>query len=221
MHILKTNYNGNPNLGLFIYANDKYCLLPVGFPEKLEKDIKETLGVPLYHLKVAGTDLLGVFLNGNDDILFVPKIMFDNELEILDKLKIKYQVIDSDLTALGNNMIVTEKMCIINEEFEEKAIKNIEKFIPVKKGQISTFNIVGSLAKANKKGLIVSPEIQAHEEKFLEKNLGLKITKTTINFGSPYVSSGVVCNSNGFLVGDMSGGPEIQNIDTGLGFLED
>ena len=51
-------------------------------------------------------------------------------------------------------------------------------------------------------------------------NLKLKITRGTINFGSPYVRAGLVCNSNGFIVGDMSGGPEIQNVDESLGFIE-
>ncbi|MBT3720732.1 translation initiation factor IF-6 [archaeon] len=221
MHILKTDYNGNPNIGLFCYATDKYCLVPVSMQEKEVEKIKEALDVPAHRIKVAGTDLLGVFFSGNEEILFVPKIMFDKELKVLDELKIKYQVIDSDLTALGNNMVVANDSCILNPDFEDNVIKKISKIFKTKKGQISGLNIVGSLAKGNKTHMVVSSEIEESELKFLKDNLKLEITKATVNFGSPYVSSGIVCNSNGFLVGDLSGGPEIHNVDIGLGFLEE
>ena len=39
--------------------------------------------------------------------------------------------------------------------------------------------------------------------------------------GSPYVSSGILTNKNGFVIGSMSGGPEIDNADKALGFLQE
>jgi translation initiation factor 6 len=223
MHIITTNYNSNPNIGLFCYATDKYCLVPVAFPSKLKKEFEEALGVPVHEMKAAGTELLGVFFAGTDDLLLVPPIMFDTELERLDKLGIKYHVVDSELTALGNNLFVTDKIIIASEEYEDSALKSIEKAtgIKVKKGKIGSFDIVGSLAISNKKGALVSADIEDFELKFLKDNTKLKIEKGTLNFGSPYVSSGVVCNTKGFVVGDASGGPEIQNLDVALGFLED
>ncbi len=220
MHILKMNYNGNPNVGLYFYANDNYCLAPVGISDSLMKEIEEVLKVPVYKAKAAGTDLLGVFFAGNNDVLFVPKIMFDSELKALDKLKIKHYMVDSELTALGNNMVVTESMSILNPDYHDNVVEFVSRIVPAKKGQIAGLNIVGSLASANRTHAVVSPDITEGEEKFFEKNLKLNITKTTVNFGSQFVSSGIVCNSHGFLVGDMSGGPEVQNIDIGLGFLE-
>ena len=222
MHIIKTGYHGNPNIGLFCYATDKYCLVPGGFPEKLKKEFEEALQVPVHEIKAAGTDLLGVFFAGTDDVLLVPQIMFKSELQLLDKLKIKYKIVKSEMTALGNNLLVNDKMCIANPDYDEKVLKKIAKDldIKVKTGKISELKIVGSMAVMNKKGCLASPDIEAFEEKFLKDNLKLKITKGTVNFGSPYVSSGVVCNSNGFIVGEMSGGPEIQNVDEALGFIE-
>jgi len=222
MHIVKTDYNGNPNIGLFCYANDKYCLVPYNFPKKLKEEFEEALQVPVHEIKAAGTDLLGVFFSGTDDILLVPQIMFKSELKRLDELKIKYKVIKSELTALGNNLLMNNKMCIANPDYDEKVLKFIKKEldIKVKTGKISGLKIVGSMGKLNKKGCLVSADIEDFEKKFLKDNLKLKITKGTVNFGSPYISSGVLCNSNGFIVGDMSGGPEIQNVDEALGFIE-
>lgn len=153
----------------------------------------------------------------------MPEIMFDSELKVLKDLKINYKVVKTELTALGNNMIVGKSMCIVSAEYPESLLKELEKDlkIPVKKGKISEFTIVGSLAKGNSKGILVSSDILDFERKFLKDNLKVNITVGTINFGSPYISSGIVCNSNGFIVGDASGGPEIQNADEALGFMDD
>ena len=78
MHVATVNYNGNPNIGLFCHVNDKYCLVPHAFPENLLKIFKEVFQVPIYEVKAAGTELLGVFFSGNDDVLLVPKIKIDN-----------------------------------------------------------------------------------------------------------------------------------------------
>ncbi len=222
MHIFTASYNQNSNIGLFCYANDSFCLVPYLFPEKLKKGFKEALKVPVYEIKAAGTDLLGVFFSGNENCLLVPKIIFESELEQLRKLKIKYKVIDSELTALGNNLLIANKMCIANPDYDESVLKEIKDAldVEVKKGRISGLNIVGSLAAANKKGCLASPDIKNFEKKFLEDSLKLKVAKGSVNFGSPYVRSGIVCNSNGFVIGEKSGGPEVQNADEALGFLE-
>ncbi len=222
MHVIKANYQGNPNIGLFCYATDKYCLIPSELPKQIRKQFEEVLQVPLYEMTAAGTSLLGVFFAGNDNMLLVPEIMFDSELEQLERFKIKYTLINTKLTALGNNLLVNNKICIASPEYTEEEINKISKSldVKVKQGKISGLKIVGSLAKINGKGGLISAETEDFEKKFLEKNLNLKLTKGTINFGSPYISSGMICNSKGFIVGDMSGGPEIQNADEALGFIE-
>ena len=222
MHVITTNYNQNPNIGLFCYVNDKYCLVPKLFPKKLQKKFEDILKVPVHEISAAGTSLLGVFFAGTDDILLVPEIMFDSELKDLETFKIKYKIIKSELTALGNNLLINSNVCIANPEYNNDVLKQIGSAlkIKVKQGKISDLNIVGSLAKVNKKGCLVCPDLKNYEEKFLEDNLKVKVTTGTVNFGSPYISSGLICNSNGFVIGDMSGGPEIQNADIALGFLE-
>ncbi len=220
-HVITATYQANSNIGLFCYANDKYCLVPHAFPEKLKKQFVEVLKVPVHEVNAAGTNLLGVFFNGNDDCLLVPEIMFDSELQVLKELKINFKVVKSELTALGNNLLVSKNMVIASSEYSESVLKELEKDlkIPVKKGKIGGFDIVGSLAKGNSKGILVSPDILEFEKKFLYDNLKLNITPGSVNFGSPYVSSGVVCNSFGFVIGESSGGPEIQNADEALGFM--
>ena len=66
---------------------------------------------------------------------------------------------------------------------------------------------------------MIHPEVSKSEREKVEKLLGVKCTKGSVNFGSPYVRAGVLCNSNGFVVGRMSTGVEARDIDEALGFL--
>ncbi|MBN2422741.1 translation initiation factor IF-6 [Candidatus Woesearchaeota archaeon] len=222
MHVLKANINGNPNIGLYCYCNDNFCLVPKGISKKLKKNFEEVLKVPVYEASMAGTFLLGVFIAGNENSILVPEIAYENELIELEKYKIKFKIINSELTALGNNLLCNNNSCIINPEYNTIAVKQIEDAldVPVKKGKINDLDIVGSLAKINDKYGLVHNEIKGFEKKFLQSNLKIKLSEGTVNFGSPYISSGLLCNKNGFIIGDSSGGPEIANADEALGFTQ-
>ena len=223
MHVETANYEGNPSIGLFCYATDKYCLVPHNMSEKLKKKFKEVLKVPLINMTAAGTDLLGVFFTGNNDILLVPEIMFDKELDVLNEHKIEYKIFKTRHTALGNNILVNENAAIVSSEYSDEEVEKLSKLlnIPVKKGKVANLDTVGSLIKGNNNGLLASSEIENFEKKFIEDNLKVKVIEGTINFGSQYISSGLVCNNHGFIIGNTSGGPEIQNADEALGFLEE
>jgi len=220
-HVLVTNYNSNPNVGLYGFATDKYCLLGSEVPEDLTEEISEVLNVPVIRMNIAGTSLLGVFLNGNNNCLLVPKIAFENELKILDKHKIKYKLIDTKLTCLGNNIICNDYGCVVSNEYGEKEIKVIKDALKVDvvKTEIAELNTLGSLAVHTKKGILCHHEILEHEAELLKKILKVEVFTGTVNMGVPFIGSGIMCNSKGFVIGDASGGPEIVNADEALGFI--
>jgi translation initiation factor 6 len=220
-HVLVTNFNSNPNVGLYGYATDKYCLVGSDIPEKLFKDIEEVLDVPLIPMSIAGTSLLGVFLSGNKNCLLVPQIVFPNELAILDKHKIKYKLIDTKLTCLGNNMICNDKGCLVSDEYGEREIKAFKDALKVNvaRTKIAELNTIGSLAVHTKKGLLCHHEILEHEAELIKKILKVEVFTGTVNMGVPFIGSGILCNNKGFIIGDASGGPETVNADEALGFI--
>jgi translation initiation factor 6 len=221
-HVLVTNFNSNPNVGLYGYATDKYCLLGTDVPEDIVEEIAEVLNVPIIRLNIAGTSLLGVFLNGNNKCLLVPNIAFNNELEILDKNKIKYKLIDTKLTCLGNNIICNDKGCVVSSEYGEKELKAFKDALKVNivKAKIAGLGTLGSLAVHTKNGLLCHHEVLENEAELLRKTLKVEIYTGTINMGVPFIGSGILCNNNGFIIGDASGGPEIVNADEALGFIK-
>jgi translation initiation factor 6 len=214
-HALIAGFNGNPNVGLYGFATDKYCLIGREVPEKYHKRISEILNVPVFTLSIAGTSLLGVFLSGNNKCLLVPKIIFPNELEDLNRYKIKYKIIDTKHTCLGNNMICNDKGCIVSSDYGEKELKQFRNAlkIPIERAKIAKLTTIGSLAVHTKKGILCHHDILEHEAELLYKILKVEVKTGTVNMGNPFVGSGILCNNKGFIIGDVSGGPEIINAD--------
>ncbi|MEM4637844.1 MAG: translation initiation factor IF-6 [Candidatus Woesearchaeota archaeon] len=217
-HILITNFNGNPNVGLYGFANDKYCLIGREVPEKLYKKIEEILDVKVIPITIAGTSLIGVFLNGNNKTLLVPNIIFENEIEILRKNKIKYNIMNTKYTCLGNNMVINDNGAIISPDYGSREINQINDSLGVNmiSSKIANHKTVGSLIAHNKKGLLCHNDLNENDAKTLKKILRLKITTGTINMGNPFIRSGILCNSKGMIIGDFSGGPEIMNAEEAL-----
>jgi translation initiation factor 6 len=221
-HIYVTDFAGNPSVGLFVYATDSYCLVGESVPDRNVEQIKDALDVPVHQLNIAGTSLLGVFLAGNEKTLLVPSIAFSYELEKLDELKIPYKVIDTKLTALGNNIVTNEKGALLNKEFEDNVKNQIAKVldVPVLEEDIFDQSTVGSCLLLTKKGGIIHKEASDDQIDNLIEFFGVDIDVATVNRGAPQVASGVIANSNGLIVGKLSSGIEVTNVDELLGFLE-
>ncbi len=221
MHILKTAFDENPNVGLYGYCNDTYCLLGKSVPKKIVEEIKKVLKVPVHTVTISGSSLIGALCTGNDTCLLLPDIIYEEELKIFDKLKIEYKVINTKLTAFGNNILCNNNGCLVNPDFSAVVKKQIRQALNVSlnPGKIADIDVVGSCCVFNSKGALIHPEVSKSEREKVEKLLGVKCTKGSVNFGSPYVRAGVLCNSNGFVVGRMSTGVEARDIDEALGFL--
>lgn len=222
MHVLKTDFNGNPNVGLYGYCNNDYCLLGMEVPMKAAKQLERVLKVPVHQVTMCGTSLLGVFVTGNSSTLLVPEIAFDYELKKLEKIGIEYKVIKTRLTALGNNLLCNDQGCLASPAFSAEQKKRIRQALGVslKPGKIAGLETVGSLAALNSTAGIVHRDITNAEKRYAEDLLGLELFTSTVNLSSPYIKSGLLCNDHGFVIGGASAGPEIVNIEDALGFLE-
>ncbi len=216
--------NGDPNIGLYGIATDKYCLLGNSVPEKMAKLVEEILKVPVIQASVYGTALLGIFCAGNSKTLLLPSVIFDHELEhIKSKLKgvVKVELIKTDNTALANNILCNDEIAILSTNFSKEEVDTIKKALKVKAIQmdLATLNTPGSAAVLTNKGALFNPNLSEEEIKKVEKLIGFEIGLGSVNMGSPIVASGVIANSNGFLVGNLSSGYEISRVDESLRFI--
>lgn len=224
MHVQQLSINGNPNVGLNIFCNNKFALIGKHVSDEQAKTIQEVLNVPVHKITIAGTDLIGVFVVGNEEKIIVPDITFDKEIQEIQALGINVQRVQVNLTALGNNILCKDKKALVNPEYTEKEIQTIKEALEleyIKPFAIHELGIIGGLVAYNKKGAAVHRDINQKAREELEEFLGVSCEESTVNMGSPFIASGVACNDNGFLMGELSGGPEVYNMELILGFSGD
>ena len=222
MNVGKLSFDNNPNIGLYFRVSDKYCL--VG--KKLNKNelilVSETFGVPVIYAPVYESELTGLFCVGNSSKLLVSDIVDEEEFRNLErelgKSGVKVGRISTRLTALGNNICVNDRICVISGEFSKKEEEFISNFFGVEthRRNFGAISVPGSMFLLTNKGVCFHPELEGDE--FL-KVFGKKFSfgAGTCNFGNPYVSSGAVANSFGLLIGHMTTGIEVQRIQEALG----
>lgn len=218
MPILRTNFYGDPNIGLYGFATDKYCLM--GLQQKVNKKIKSTLRVPLRVSSVMNTNFASLFIAGNSFGVVVPRILEMYELRQIKRLFDNIIVLATDYTAIGNLILLNDKGIVLSPLLR-KHKGEIKKFfgLPCEISKIAGTVVVGSAAFATNKGCLLHPKVRNAEKKIIEDTLQVTSDIGTVNFGSPFVKSGVIANSHGLIVSDACSGPELGRINEVLGFV--
>jgi len=214
-------FENNVNIGLYMFVNDKFCLIGQEVSEEKQKQIKDILNVPVYKVSVLSTELLGVFISGNNDFILVPelnKYEFEKLEEITKKHDVKLIQLTNKLNTFGNNICVGEDEILINDEYSEKFILNLEKETKLKIIKLSheMYRSAGAICRFVNSKYFISQELDEEDVKeILDKVAGVG----TVNAGSNFVASGIIGNKFGLLLGSMSTSIEIQNIVEDLDYL--
>jgi translation initiation factor 6 len=221
MHIHVTNFNGNPNVGLFGIVTSTHVLIGKEVPHGQDEMIGKVFKLPVERITIAGTSLLNVFCLWTGSKLLVPGLIFDQERKVLDDLGIPYEVVKTDLTCLGNNILLGPNGAILNPDFKEKEAQALAKIlgVPCERRTVMEIEAVGALGVIHGLRGLFHRDIPQKLVDHLESFLGITVELGTVNLGNPYIKSGILLGQNGFLIGDTSGGPEITNADEALGFI--
>jgi translation initiation factor 6 len=214
---LKTNFAGDPNIGLYGFATDKYCL--AGITGKDAKKVKDVLEVKVISALLMETPFVSLFSAGNSSAIIVPDIIEKHEIKELKK-NLEVHAIKTKYTCLGN-LIVMNDSGIVLSPLLRKEKTEIEQIFGLTAAvtTISNSNVIGNLAIATNKGCLTTPKIKDREKKVIEKTLNVPLDEGTVSFGSFYVRSGIIANSHGFIVSSRSSGIEMGKVNEVLGFL--
>ena len=219
MPVSKRNLMKNPNIGLYLFATEKICLAPDYIREKDAKEIADILDVEVIKTRIAGTSLIGVFVAGNSNGIIVPWIARESEVEALKEIGINVLVVKDRVTALGNLVAANDKGVLVSEAVSMRAAIEIEKFLGVKmeRMNIAGIEVVGAATVATNKGFLTHPSAQPDEVAKLTSLFEVPGDTTTVNFGDPFVRTGIVANSKGVLVGEDTSPVELLKIESILG----
>ena len=147
----------------------------------------------------------------------------ENIKEQLEKIDSKVSVVrlDTKHNVLGNLIVANDSGAVISPVLEDKK-EEISKLlkVPVVVSNIMDFEIVGSVCVTTNKGFLLNIYAEETDYEFVKKALKVDGDIGSVNLGGPFVSSGILANSNGVIVGKNTTGPETARIDEALGFLE-
>ncbi|MEM5872082.1 MAG: hypothetical protein QW051_04370, partial [Candidatus Aenigmatarchaeota archaeon] len=102
------NFQNNPNIGLFGFSTDKFCLTNKHIREKDAVLLGKILNVPIYKIEVLGTDLIGIFVAGNSNGVIISNRIYEEEIKEL-KIICNTLVLETKYTALGNMILANDK----------------------------------------------------------------------------------------------------------------
>ena len=221
MESVKYNIKGSGYVGVFATASDSLVFAGAGLTDNNKKFMSEILGARVVEMSVSGSDLVGLFARANSNGIVVSSLMMDEEVEVLRRagLGINIGVVDSDLNAIGSNVLANDKIAIVNSDYAPGAIKQIGDTLGVEVigAKIGGFRTVGANNILTNKGLVVSNRCTDQEKEKVENWCGFRSEKTTANTGSLYVGLSVVANSKAVVTGEDTTGYELQRIMDGLG----
>lgn len=216
MPVILSDIFGDPNVGVFSFANETIAVLPAGVSEKKLMNYGEALGTETCAVGIADSRLVGIYVSGNSNSILLPYIATKDEVTRLRATGVRIAILLEKRTALGNLILCNDYGAIIDPRLKTKTVSAIEKAlkVPVKPGTIGGLPQVGSLATSSNKGVLANPIVTESERRNISEVLHVPVTMGTVNSGIPYPKAGVVVNSKGAVVGSHTLGSELLTLST-------
>jgi len=203
------------NIGIFLKCNEKFVLVPKNIATTKAEKLSNYLKVPYIRTSVSGLRLLGPLVAMNSNGILVSKYIEEDELKSLrNETGLPVERFPSNYTAVGNLISVNDKGAIASNVFSSTQVKMIQDVldVPTERMNIAGYNTVGSLVFATNVGAIVHPLTSDKEIDKIKSILKTDVTHCTVNDGVPFVSSGILGNSKGIVVGNLTNGTELMTL---------
>jgi translation initiation factor 6 len=223
--ITLTTFHGDPNLGIFFFANENFCLAPISLGKKNYEKIVESLKVKVLRTKIAESDLIGILCAGNSKGIVISHLVHSTEFKKLKKMLKEFDInlskIRSKYSAIGNLILCNDKGAVVSNLISRRERKKLQDVLDVEicTSTIANLSIVGSCGIATNKGCLLHRDVDEDEIKIIKDVLKVNADIGTTNFGSPFVGSCLIANSKGALVGEKTTPPEIAKIMEALNLL--
>ena len=222
MNYLLISYKNDSNIGIFGCANNKIAFFPKDF-EKIE-EVEKILKVKVENIKIWNSNLIGLFVCMNNNGILLPKIVLKDEIEEIKSKSnfLNIGILKTKHTALSNLIVCNDKAALISPLMEKSNLRIIKDVlnVEIEQRKIDDFNLVGSIIKVTNKGLLAYRDISEESFEFLKDFFKVKNASIgTVNFGSIFISSAIIANDNGILIGEKTSAYEIERILEALGFV--
>lgn len=216
MEVAKHRVLGSDFVGAFCITTDRYSLIPNGVGRSLADIMRETLRTDPLTVMLANSDMLGVFGRGNSNGIVLSNLVHKEEVDSLRGMlpDIRVGVIESDLNAIGNNILANDRIAFVDDEYSPKDVREIGDALGVEVMPISigSFRTLGANNILTNRGMALNNTVSDEEKERLESILGVKTVRTTANSGSLSIGISVLANSYGLIAGNLTTGYELARI---------
>ena len=213
MDIIKYDIYRNPNIGIYTKTNNNFVFIPKGFTQTKTESLAKYLQTDYLITSIANTRLLGILMVLNNHGILLPKTCSQEEIKNLKKgTDLNIKILDVKHNALGNLICANDKGGIISPLIDKEHLREIEDVLDIEvlQKKIAGYNQVGAIMTATNQGGVIHPEADEKDISVFSNILGINIEPATVNGGIPYLSSGILANSNAVVVGTLTNGPEIM-----------
>ena len=219
LHLL--DFNENPNVGVFCRANDDLAFVCKGLQKNVKKEIVSTLDVKLVELNIVDATIIGSLLTFNSRGAVVTDFVDKECMKKIEDQGLDVYVVRDKLNAAGNDVLVNDSGALVHPNLKDESLRMIEEtlHVPVYRGTIASLKTVGMAAVATNKGLLCHPKVTDEEKRQLETVFDVSVMIGTVNHGVPLIGSGLVANTKGAIMGNLTTGIEMGRIEEALGFL--
>jgi translation initiation factor 6 len=209
-----------PMIGVFATCTDNIALVPPMTKLDICARIEKSLDVRVVEILVNGSVVVGALSRGNSNGFLFSYGTNTRELQKLTGIKV--ETLPDRLNAVGNIVLANDSASLVHPELSDRAIEAISRTLNVEvyRGTIAGIKNVGMAGVVTNKGLLVHPRVTSSEREILEKIFELPVSIGTTNFGTQMLGSGILANSNGYLAGSETRGPELGRIEEALGFIK-
>ena len=216
------DFNENPNVGVYCEANDSVVFLQKRLLKKAKKKISSALDVKIVELTIADSTIIGSLLVLNSKGAVVTNVADEETLNIIEEQGLDVFVVKDVINAAGNDILANDNGALVHPDIRDYSMKKIGETlgVPVQRGTIASLKTVGMAAAVTNKGCLCHPKVTDEEKKQLESVFDVNVMIGTVNHGFPMIGSGLVANSNGAIIGNLTTGIEMGRIEEALGFLD-
>ncbi|MEM3670310.1 MAG: translation initiation factor IF-6 [Thermoprotei archaeon] len=221
MTIERLSLFNTENIGVYARANNSCVFVPAGLGRMFSELIGSKTGIDTVELELGGISATGIMIACNDNGVILPYNASEEAVSAIRNRGLNYHVSKSRVNALGNLLAANSKVCFASPILGHPLLKAVEDTLDVEvvATTVAGLTTVGSSLALNNKGFVCNPETSDEEFELIKNRSGLSGSRVTVNGGYPYVRSGMVFNDHFVLVGKLSTGVELAEIESGLGLV--
>ncbi|KAJ2136853.1 Eukaryotic translation initiation factor 6 [Coemansia sp. RSA 678] len=198
---VRAQFENSNEVGVFSKLTNSYCLVAMGGSENFYSVFESELSdvVPVIHISIAGTRIIGRLTAGNRRGLLVPNSTTDQELQhIRNSLpeSVAIQRIEERLSALGNVIACNDYVALVHPDLDRETEEIIADVLGVEvfRQTVADNVLVGSYCALSNQGGLVHPRTSVQDQDELSSLLQVPLVAGTVNRGSDVIGAGMVVN---------------------------